>query len=242
MMRVVVLDDNVEFLHGFSRLLTAEFQNRGVKAKFSFFSRAESFLNYLETHNGADLLFVDILLPDHHGVRLAEILQTRFLEARVVFISGVAATAAEIFDARPSYFLLKPIDPERLHAAVSAALQEQPQSFLTLRQKGQILRIPKSTIEYVESSGRTLTFHGLDQTYTASGRLGEITALLGEEFLRCHKSYTANLKLVHQIDKMELVFFSGRRIPIARPRQNEVKEKFFRYVTNGTSGIGAMKL
>ncbi len=230
---VAVLDDNEEFLHGFAKMLAEEFHNCNIDAKTFLFSKAEPFLDHLKNNNGVDLCFLDILLPDHHGVSLAKILQTQFPRSRVIFMSGVAATAADIFDADPSYFLIKPILPQRLHTAVSAAMQEKPCEFLTIRSKGQMLRLSKSTLEYVEIMGRTLTFHGLDYLHSTSGRLDAITRLLGEDFIRCHKSYTANLKLVHQIDKTDLVFFSEKRIPIARPKLPEVREKFFSYFAVG---------
>lgn len=230
-MRIAVLDDNKSFLSLFLTQLREEAMVSGIEAEISYFSEVEDFENKLSRDQGADLVFLDILLPHQNGVKIAALLQAKYPGTRVVFMSAVADTAADIFDALPCYFLVKPIFPEKLHAALAVALHREENDILALGTKGKTLQLRKSSLEYVECSGRNLSLHSSGgEVFCVSGRLIQITEQLGPPFLRCHKSFTVNLAYVRRLEKQEFVLASQTRIPISRKNAAGIKSAFFSYL------------
>lgn len=237
MMRIAVLDDNKDFLSLFLAQLKEEIIASRIEAKISGFSEVRDFENSIAQSQGADIVFLDILLPHQNGVKIATLLQAKYPEARVVFMSAVADTASDIFDASPCYFLVKPISREKLHAALTAALHREKDDVLVLETKGQAFQLKKALLEYVECNGRRLSFHSNREVFSMPGRLSQITEQLGSPFLRCHKSFTVNLASVRRLEKQEFVMASQARIPISRKNAAGIKSAFFSYLGRTASDI-----
>lgn len=225
-----MLDDNREFLPLFLLQLKRVMDAVGMEGQVAGFSEVESFEGYMDQEGGADVVFLDILLPEQNGVRLAGVLQAKYPRAKVVFMSAVAETASDIFEVSPSYFLLKPISDDKLNAALSTALQRGEGGMLALGGKGKTVVLEKALLEYIECQGRILSFHTCGEVLRIPGRLSTVTEQLGASFLRCHKSFTVNLAFIRRLEKLEFVLASQTRVPISRKNAAEVKAAFFTYL------------
>lgn len=72
-----------------------------------------------------DLLLLDLLLPDMHGIELLRVLKERDLSCPtiVVTVENSAAVAVDAMQAGALDYLLKPLSPERLATTVGNALE-----------------------------------------------------------------------------------------------------------------------
>ncbi len=233
-LKVGVLDDDAGFLRSFSAMLEKCLADCGHCASISLYETWDAMHADLCRGNIPDVLFCDILLPESNGIQLADILQTGYPQIKVVFITAVLANAVDIFQASPSYFLVKPIQSARLLDAVQTVVKElerdrSPENSLVIASAGGVCIIQKNLLEYVEIKNRMLAFHEIGRTITVRAKLDETAAKLGNSFFRCHKSYLIHLRFVRRLEKETAEMLSGAQVPVARTRLQETKSAFFAY-------------
>ena len=119
--RVLLVDDNLPFLHSLEALLTdaprVEVVGKAVSGEEALATA---------THAEPDVAVIDVLMPTMSGVECAHQLQERYPKVRVILISG------SIFeDKRPhpaergtDAYLDKSEVPDRLHATILALAAE----------------------------------------------------------------------------------------------------------------------
>jgi FixJ family two-component response regulator len=119
MSTVFVVDDDPAILKAIARLLAAA--GREVQ---TYASPRE----FLERHDRSapGCLLLDLAMPGSSGLELQQALAAEGAERAVVFISGRGdiPTSVEAMKAGAVDFLTKPIDAERLLAAVDAAIEK----------------------------------------------------------------------------------------------------------------------
>jgi len=112
-MTAVVVDDEPLARRGLIHLLDNE-PNISVVADFGQPARA---LEYITAHQ-PDVVFLDIQMPGMSGLQLAQQLATP--QPSLVFVTAFDDYAVRAFEHYAVDYLLKPIDPRRLAAAVAA--------------------------------------------------------------------------------------------------------------------------
>ncbi len=112
-MTAVVVDDEPLARRGLIHLLDKE-PGIDVVADFGQPTRA---LEYITAHL-PDVVFLDIMMPGMSGLELAQ--QLAPPQPSLVFVTAFDDYAVRAFEHHAVDYLLKPIDPERLTAAVAA--------------------------------------------------------------------------------------------------------------------------
>ena len=115
------------------------FSSWNIEAQLTAFPSADALRAALETGQAVfDLYLLDILYD--RGIR-----------DRVVFITGNPEYALAGYDAHPLHYLLKPVDRERLEAALHLALEKRRPQTILLRWGGKTAALPLGEIRWVES-------------------------------------------------------------------------------------------
>ena len=89
--------------------------------------------------------------------------------------------------------------------------------------------IPWKEIIYIESSRSASIIHTADGCFTVNKTLSELESQLGEQFLRCHRSYIVNLDYVRSAYD-DFILYSGERVLMRRRSQKELRCIFERYI------------
>lgn len=125
--KILIIDDEPAIITYLSTL----FQDHGYEVVTS--TSADDALEKARTE-GPDLITLDLLMPDKTGIRLYRDLRKdqRLKEIPVIMVTGFTSAQHPLIDFRkfiyersipaPEGFIEKPVDPETLLAAVSAAL------------------------------------------------------------------------------------------------------------------------
>ncbi|MDX1409337.1 MAG: LytTR family DNA-binding domain-containing protein [Saprospiraceae bacterium] len=187
------------------------------------------------------LVFLDIELPDGSGFDLLDITNE---PVRVIFTTASDAHAVRAFRYAAIDYLLKPIDPEGLVAAVSRARNTPPPQASQLNVLSQALnqdqpeRIALHTsdrVHIVEISSimRCAADGNYTHFYLSEGRpvlvartLKEYDKLLSTAgFLRVHQSHLVNIRHVREYVKTDgvyLVMKDGAKVPVSVRKRHEV--------------------
>lgn len=181
-----------------------------------------------------DLIYMDIELSNNeNGMQLYSKIKKIKNDVKVIFISSFAKYCQDIFEVDPLYFLIKPIEDDKLKGSL-----EKAEEFFNIRNinelvftnKDKKVKINENDILYISSDKRKVLIHTTKTTYEFYEKINPIYELLNDSFCRCHQSYIVNLKYVQIIKKKEFILKNNKNIPISQKWLLESKNSFARYM------------
>jgi len=185
----------------------------------------------------ADLIFVDIQMPDLTGIEFTRTLEK---EHKIIFTTAYEKYALEGFKLNAVDYLLKPFSYEEFLKAAgkahkvaemeAAALPsiEANSQFLFLKSEYKIRRINFNDILYIEGLKDYIKVYisGEDKPVLSLNSMKSLETKLPEEkFMRVHRSFMVNLDKIETIDRSRIVF-GKNYIPVS----DQYKAKFQEYL------------
>ena len=219
-------------------------------AKIPYLELAATFNNAIEAQQRlaserVDLIFVDINKPDLNGVDFVRALTNRPM---VVFTTAYSEYAIDGFKLDAVDYLLKPFSFADFSRAAAKAnsLYELRQGRLPAQQDRDSEATPKqreyisdkadykvslvriADIVYIESEGEYVRMHLCDgSTITTLFRLKNMEAALpSEQFMRVHRSYIVNLRVIRSYVRGRIFLSDTEYVPIGE----NYKEAFQNYI------------
>jgi len=194
----------------------------------SSFSTGTSILNFMQEEK-ADLLFLDVEVPDFSGL---DLLQKLPYHPQVIMTTANKEYAVEAFEFEVADFLLKPLNLPRFTKAVEKASEKHERfnsvamaskaSELYVRSDGRLTRIPYNSILYFENVGDYIKVITENGNHVIYGALKSLAERLGyPRFLKVHRSYIVNLDRVVDIEDNSIVI-GKKLIPISRGHKAQV--------------------
>lgn len=177
----------------------------------------------------ADLLFLDIHMPELSGMQFMKIIGNR---CKVILTTAYPAYALEGYEHGVVDYLLKPFSFERYMMAVTKARErlepktagpaaDQP-DHIFIRAEYRIQKINFDTIFYIEALRDYVAFH------TPTGKVLSLesmkkmeTVLPATTFIRIHKSYIINRNKIEFLDRGKVII-NGQYLPVGET----YREKF----------------
>jgi DNA-binding LytR/AlgR family response regulator len=180
-----------------------------------------------------DLLFLDIQMPQLNGL---DFLRALHKKPRVIIVSAHRDFALEGFELDVIDYLLKPVSFERFLMALDKFQQRQAdntaapvstppekEQHLFIRANRKTVKLPLSSILYIESMSDYLKIHTSDQIYLTKEKISVIEQKLPPEFLRIHRSFIINTRHLRAFSP-EMVELGGQELPISRSMRHQVLE------------------
>ncbi|MBO4634957.1 MAG: response regulator transcription factor [Bacteroidales bacterium] len=183
----------------------------------------------------ADVLFVDINMPDVTGMEFVRSLENPPL---VVFTTAYAEHAVEGFRVNAVDYLVKPFGFEEFKEAVARVRnmierKSRPEGVpseekVIFFQVGhQRRRVVTSDILYVESMGAYLrVFIAGEEPLIVLGNFKSILDTDPERFFRIHKSYVVNLEQIRQSGRSSVTMSDGKVLAVGEAFRKAFKEAY----------------
>lgn len=186
-----------------------------------------------EYHKDADILFLDIRVPDMLGIDVAKSIRKKDESVMIVFVTNLTQYAIEGYSVEAFDYILKPLKYPPFAAKLKRmlkALRSREQGYtVNLRDKENERWVSADSIVYIESLGHDLFFHVGGEVIRQWGTLSAYEEELRERgFARCHASFLVNLKYVETIRKNEVIV-GGEAIPVSRPKRKSFLEQVAGY-------------
>ena len=238
-LKTLIVDDESRSIETLSGLLEAFCPGVEVAATFTDPVAA---MKAIPDHK-PDLIFLDVQMPIVNGIELLKIIGAH--RCQVVFISAHREFALDALRLEATDYLLKPVDPDELMAAIEKVRRNAGAGKETLEKmagkapNSLYLRIPNqdgfqlvytSDILRIEADNAYSTLVLQQQRpLTVSKGLGEFEPLLPENaFVRVHKSHIVNLAHLHSysgLDGGTITLVNGDKIPVSRRKSRLLKDK-----------------
>lgn len=172
-------------------------------------------LEYIR-NNPADLVFLDIQMPEITGIQFMKILKGK---CRVILTTAYSKYAMEGYEHDVVDYLLKPVSYERFYKAVEKAKKliappgqdnatkaaGNATEDLFVKTEYKIQRIPLDSILFVEARQNYVAIVTTDKQVLSLQNIKNIEEKLpAERFMRVHKSYIIALNKIDVIEKSNI--------------------------------------
>ena len=207
------------------------------ECELTVYSAPDALLSEVSSH-AFDLFFLDVELGEESGIRLAAELNSIFPQAQIIFVTSNLANAVDVSDVNHAYFLVKPVDPEKLRAALDRVRRLLAQSVdrrivIPLRGGGEAF-VTIGDLLYCERIMRTTTLRCREEDLYTNLNLEALEAMLpGNLFARPHNSYLVNLMHVVRMDRMTVWLEGGASLSISNQRRNGFRQALSSFAAQG---------
>lgn len=225
MLNFVICDDNIQFLNHLDKTLNKIILKNDFNAKVGFKSTDVSqVLDYMK-NTKVDVLFLDIQLKTNiNGLDVAEKIRTTNKDIYIIFTTAHLEYALLAFQFKAFDFIAKPITAERLEETIVRLFEDidfSSSNFIALNNK---TYINQADICYIKKDGMKLVFKTKSNVYETYSSFNKIADKLSNNFVRCHKSYIANVNNISHIDANTLFFNSDAKCYIGPKYRNNFME------------------
>ena len=231
--RIAIIDDcsrDAEFVQG---MLNHWAMKRNVRIQAEVFPSAERFLFRYAGDKTWDILLLDIEMGAMDGVSLAKRIRQDNETVQIVFITGFADYISEGYEVAALHYLMKPVKQEKLWAVLDRAVAaiQKTQRVILLPVGGEMLRLPVFQVQYAEAFSHTVSIVTVTDTIQVKMPISQVEKLLGDGFIRCHRSYLVGLKHIARLSKTEVLLDSGKALPLSRSAAPLAHKAFISYYT-----------
>ena len=194
-----------------------------------------------------DLLFLDIQMPKINGFEMLELIEQ---PPAVIFTTAFDEYAIKAFENHAVDYLLKPFSKERFSKALdkwleqrnnapkenntaslleTAAQAPQQSHRIVVKTGSKIKIIPTEEIQYLEAADDYVKIHTKDGVFLKNKTMAQFEQLLGNQFVRTHRSYIINVQLINRIEPYEkdnylVILSTGAQVPVSKTGYAKLKQ------------------
>ena len=237
-MKIAVCDDRLEHLQKIRGLLEKYLLSHPeLGGSAEYFLCGEDLLNRVEAQGGYDLYLLDILMPGQDGISVGKRLRQMSPQGELIFLTSSNDYAADSYEVRAFFYLLKPAEEEKLFRVLDQAagkLASLGKKTLMLETREGPRCIPLDRILYAERADRVMRCHCTDgivdsQTLRLPFREAAAPLLADPRFCLCGASFVLNFQHVSGVKGQEALLDNGKTLSLPRASAVEFKRAWGSY-------------
>jgi two-component system response regulator AlgR len=149
----------------------------------------------------ADVVLVDIHMPEMSGIEFARHLQVLERPPAVIFVTAHDQYAVEAFEVNALDYLTKPVRAARLLTALKKAtsgvrlsrgvlesIDPAPRRHFSVAERGRVTLVPVADVIYLRAELKYVTLRTREREYLAEESLTQIEQEFGGVFVRIHRN------------------------------------------------------
>lgn len=230
-LKIAVCDDEKEIREHIRREINIFYPD----IKVVVFSDGASLLNYKED---IDILFLDIQMNGINGMEAARRIRKNENNVTIIFVTAIEEYVFQAFDVGAFNYIVKPIERVRFFEVLKKAVDgrkrvktddagEEPG--ITVKTGGVTQKVFLHEILYMEVFNRKIIIHKQNGSMEFYGKLKSFEALLGNDFMRCHRSFLVNLRYVQKYDSESITLENGKSILLAKQKYQDFVKRYMEY-------------
>ena len=205
------------------------------------FQRGQELLYQVEETGGFDLYLLDIIMPELNGIQTGRQLRELGNGGEIIYLTISSDYAIDSYSVRAFFYLLKPIEKERLFEVLDVAfekLNERRRKAILIATKDGPRRVLLDQILYAERVGRILRY------YCSGGAVDSMSLrvpfhaaveqlLVDPRFCRCGSSFVFNLQHAVGLKGQEVLLDNGGSASIPRAAVSSFKNAWGNFWLEG---------
>ena len=236
LMKIAACDDDLVFLQELSSCFEHYNEISNDKIEYKTFSNPLDLMEQLEKGVSYDAIFLDIFMPGINGIECARDIRTYDNLVKIIYLTSSSEYAIESYTVRAYYYLLKPLQKDKLHIVLNQLAEElnaTKNDVIMLKCKTGIVKLSLSRLEYCEVIKRKVTIYTCDgKEYQCSYTMNELEQELKYcgMFIRPHRSFLINMNYINSLTIHDIFMESGAVIPIPKEKYTYIKNTYMEYV------------
>lgn len=236
MIDIAICDDNIHICSEIENILLKYQKINYLKFNIDVFSDGKNFIKHLDLGNKYQILFLDIEIGNITGVDIGKYIRQNLnnREIKIIYVSSFEKYAMELFDLKPTNFLIKPIDENKIKEVLEDTLYDikiQLEKF-TFNFKNDMFRIKLKDIVYFETIklSKNIKLITIDNEYIFRENLNKIQENLEKnDFIKINKSVLVNFNYikVFKPSEFKVILTTEEELPLSKNRLKEIKSQYF---------------
>ena len=242
MLRIGVCDDGESDLRETASLVRSYLEERpALSGRITACSSGQELLEAAEQQGGFDLCLLDIVMPGMDGIRTGRALREMGGAGEIIYLTVSNDYAADSYDVRAFFYLLKPVRREKLFQVLDQAVEQigrrRGQGVL-VSTRGGTRHLRLEDIRYVERVGRSIRYYCAGETVDSltirtSFREGVAPLLADRRFCLCGACFVLNLQRVAGVEARSALLDDGSRLTLPRTAAAAFKKAWGAYWLEG---------
>lgn len=225
-MRIAVVDDRAEDRQALAAEAAACCERMHLPCTLAEYPGGDAFLAAFEPEQW-DVLFLDIYMNGTNGMETARQVRQADRQVHIVFVTVTDQYAVNGYEVHAAHYLIKPITPASVEAALRACLTRQSlrQRTLTIRQNHREHRVLYSSILYTTKERNRVLLYTTRGVLTVYMSFLKFAPQLLEDarFIQCGYGTLLNLEHVARLEKDTFVMDNEDRLHIPRRERGRVR-------------------
>ncbi len=232
MVKIAICDDDAEFCSNASEFVRGFFSDVETDCIIRSFNDVSALDSSIKSGTEYDLLLLDIFFDNENGMSYAKEFRRNNQNTDIIFITTAKEYAIESFDVDPIYYILKPLDSDKLEEALNRYMKKHMMDNVCFTSSNGVIKVKLNEILYFEIYGHRIALHKINGTEVVlHGTLSEIENQLPRAlFVRPHRSYLVNMNYITEIMRFDMLLSNGEVIPISKPQFNRVQLRFLEFL------------
>lgn len=232
MMKIIICEDDLQYQAEFRNLLSRVLFD-GEDVVIDCYEDGRTLIQAVEEEKDfyADLIFLDIQMPQLDGMRTAELLREKQVKADIIFVTAYSEFVFQGYQVHAWDYLLKPVSYQKLKQVMMryrTERQRNEEDAIFVRQRLGGEKIPLERVQYFVSNQRKIRAvldapHDPVEFYMKMSELER--SLQHKNFFRCHQSFIVNGAKILKWDGSGICVDSGERIPVSKRYRQEIITK-----------------
>ncbi len=162
----------------------------------------------------ADVVLVDIQMPEMSGIEFARHLQVLERPPAVIFVTAHDRYAVEAFEVNAVDYLTKPVRAARLLAALKKAasgarlargvlesIDPAPRRYFSVAERGRVTLVPVSEVIYLRAELKYVTLRTREREHLVEESLQQLEQEFGGVFVRIHRNCLVARRLIRGFER-----------------------------------------
>ena len=193
-------------------------------------------INFFEKQSTSyDIIFLDIKMPDMNGLSVAKEIRKLDDKVVIIFVTNLVQYAVKGYEVNAMDYMVKPVSYGGFLLRMQKALthiKSNTSKYVLLSLPYSVMRIPVSSIYYIEVRGHTLFVETEQGVIETRGTLGEYESRLKDcGFMRCSRFTLINMRRIDKISEKS-IYIKDKTIPISKVRNKEFLDAVKQLMTN----------
>jgi len=232
-LKIAICDDNSQDLYYFADVFKRLADDHKEDVEIVTYPSGKQLLfDSDDTDNPADIVFLDVNMPEISGIEVAEKLRTLDYKGEIIFLTVSTTHYSDAFDLHALHYIVKRVTPpdkiEDIFMRAIRTARKKSEEYIRFSSAGEFRNIAVKSLRYFETLNKIVTVHyGKDERfsfYCASLKKIE-DQLYGKELVRIHRSYLVAESQIIKVTYNHIFLLDGQMLPVGRkyyPRLREI--------------------
>lgn len=233
MIRVAIVDDEIEFARRVQEITRQYFESRKIEYEAVVYQIPQELLWDIGEGQYFDIYLIDIEMPDVSGMELAHAIRQKYDEPYIIFVTAHMEYSIQGYEYNVWRYIIKDEMAEKLPLAFDSLQQRlagKVQKMYSIEMHAKLFRIAYQDIYYLHKEGKYTNFYTSTGMYRERSSLNQVYESLNDNaFIFTDRAYIANIRHVMSFQDHMAIMRDGTEIPVSIPQFQKVKKAISEY-------------